>query len=190
MELSGSHLDFPRGVRRSMVAHLLTPRKFDARGSSALFSSAGGECRVGALCSEAAADPSLPQAAALPKFVAFGRPFPEIRPHYPTLWCRSLKSDLPRLLAPLCFRISSKGHFGVTLAAHCPTVSARIASSLARSASFARTLTRCRFAMSCTSAHERRRDPAKSNSARISSRLKPKSRARRMNPSVLLWLWL
>ena len=74
----------------------------------------------------------------------------------------------------------STGHTGLTLAAHCPTVSDSTASSLARSASFARTLARCPLAISRTSAHEARPDPSKSNRARISSRLKPKSLARRI----------
>jgi hypothetical protein len=77
-------------------------------------------------------------------------------------------------------RMSSTGHCGVTPFAHWATVSDRNASSLTRSASFSRTVARRRVAISRTSAHEARPDPSKSNRARISTRLKPKSRARRI----------
>ena len=73
-------------------------------------------------------------------------------------------------------RISSTGQSGTAPSEHRATVSARMASSLARSESLLRTFVRCAIAILCTSAHEARSGPPRANKARISSRVNPRSR--------------
>src|SRR5882762_3844822 len=81
-------------------------------------------------------------------------------------------------------RISGTGQSGVAPLEHCATVSARMDSSLTRSESLLRTLARCALAILCTSAHEARAGPPKASKARISSRVNPRSRERRMKANV------
>lgn len=87
--------------------------------------------------------------------------------------------------AVLASNMSSTGQDGADSPEHRAIVSARICSSLARSASFARTSSRCACAISRTSAQEPRAGSARANSARISSMPNPSSRARRMKASRL-----
>ncbi len=83
--------------------------------------------------------------------------------------------------------MSSTGHDGAGSPEQRETVSARIFSSLARSASFARTSSRCACAISLTSAQDARDGSASARSARICSMLNPSSRARRIKASRRIW---
>jgi hypothetical protein len=85
------------------------------------------------------------------------------------------------------FSISSTGQEGAESPEQREIVSARMPSSLTRSASFDRTSSRWARATSLTSAQDVRDGWASAKRARICWMLNPSSRARRMNASLRIW---